>query len=164
MGPFGKGKQRMRKINTILAAIDLSSYSSPVMRYACELAEQLRANLMVVNVINQRDVDAIEKVSEYFTDFSVDKYLEIQKEERRHDIEKAIAEAGCGQMPIPVFFRIGIPFIELIDAVEDLHADLVVMGTRGRSHLSGVLFGSVAEKMFRRCPVPVLSIRLTKAQ
>ena len=47
----------------------------------------------------------------------------------------------------------------MIRAVQAEAADLLIMGTRGRGNLSGMLFGSVAEKMFRHCPVPLLSIR-----
>ena len=53
----------------------------------------------------------------------------------------------------------GVPYNVILDAVEPLGADLVVMGNKGRGNLSRFLFGSVAEKVFRHCPVPVVSIR-----
>jgi nucleotide-binding universal stress UspA family protein len=152
----------MKTIQKMLVAIDLSEYSTQVIKYACEIAEQLKSELIAVNIINQRDLDAIRNVSEYFDDFSLDKYLNVQKEERTVLINKFISEAGCNHLLIPIVFRIGVPFNELLEAVDDLKTDLLVMGTRGRGHISGVLFGSVAEKMFRRCPVPVLSIRIAK--
>lgn len=152
----------MKTIRKILVAIDLSGYSAQVIKYACEIAEQLKSELVAVNVINRRDFDAIQQVAEYFDDFSIDQYLITQKQERTRIVQKLISDAGCDHLLIPIVFRIGVPFYELLEAVDDQKADLVVMGTRGRGHVSGFLFGSVAEKMFRRCPVPVLSIRVAK--
>ena len=145
-----------------MVAIDFSAFSTQVLEYACSLAEDLKANLIAVNVINQRDVEAFHKVSEYFNEVSVENYLKTQKEKRSHLFQKVIKEALCTHLSIQIVFRVGVPFHELAQASKDLDADLVVMGTRGRGQIAGVLFGSTAEKMFRRSPVPLLSVRLMK--
>jgi nucleotide-binding universal stress UspA family protein len=58
--------------------------------------------------------------------------------------------------------RFGAPAPEIQKAIEETHADLVVMGTHGRRGLGHVLLGSVAEKTVRLSPVPVLTVRGSK--
>jgi nucleotide-binding universal stress UspA family protein len=53
----------------------------------------------------------------------------------------------------------GIPYDEIIKKAEEVSADLIVMGTHGRSGLDHVLFGSTAEKVVRKSTVPVMTIR-----
>lgn len=149
----------MKNIRKIMVAFDLSEYSKEALRYASELASDLKAELLVVNVINQRDVDAVARIAKEYTNITVDKYIEIQRKDRTEEMQKVIVESGYSRLLIRMVFRVGVPFLELVQAVKDEGADLMVMGTKGRSNLAGVLFGTTAEKMFRRCPVPLLSIR-----
>ena len=54
----------------------------------------------------------------------------------------------------------GIPFVEIIKTAKDNHIDVIIMGTHGRTGLGHILIGSVAERVIRIAPCPVLSIRL----
>ncbi len=149
----------MARINRILVPIDLSIYSEDTLSYAAELADQLKASLVIVNVINQRDVEALEKAASMVSGVNVAQFLERQKAERAMLIDKLMARASCDHLAVNIVYRTGVPFVELLAAVREEKADLVVMGTKGRSNLASVLFGSTAEKLFRHCPVPVLSVR-----
>lgn len=64
-------------------------------------------------------------------------------------------------MPVETAVVEGVPRSEILAYVEDEGSDLVVMGTHGRTGLDHYLIGSVAEKVVRRSPVPVVTVRLT---
>ena len=160
----------MKDIRKILVGCDFSKYSKETLAYAAALAEKLQVELIIVNVINKRDIDTILKVAEGQFDRTVEKYVEKSAEdyvkrltkERTEQMEKLIEEISCAHLAIKKVFRVGVPFQELINAIEDEGADLMVMGKKGRSDIADVLFGSNAEKVFRRCPIPLLSVRSKK--
>jgi nucleotide-binding universal stress UspA family protein len=54
----------------------------------------------------------------------------------------------------------GIPYDEIIKKAEEIGADLIIVGTHGRTGLDHVLFGSTAEKVVRKSAVPVMTIRI----
>lgn len=149
----------MKKINKIMVACDLSEYSIEALKYAMDLAEDLKAHIIITNVINEKDVNSIRMAAMYSGAISEDEFIKDKTESRLQRIDKLIEEISPGHLPIKKLFKTGIPFRELIQAVKDEDVDLVVMGPKGRSNLEDILFGSTAEKMFRHCPVPLLSIR-----
>ena len=61
--------------------------------------------------------------------------------------------------PIILF---GVPFVEIIKTAKDKNIDLIVIGTHGRTGLAHMLIGSVAEKIVRKAPCPVLTIKIKK--
>ena len=54
------------------------------------------------------------------------------------------------------------PVEEIVDYAKEKNIDLIVMGTHGRGWLAHVLMGSVAEKVVRKAPCPVLTVRLAE--
>lgn len=156
----------MRPIQKILVACDLSKFSDQVLDYATVMARSTNAVLILANIINQRDVDAIEHaIHQTFlvqAEASPEAHIRRFKAEREERLYELIGQTGHPSLFLKTVIRTGVPFQELIHIVSAEHADLVVMGTKGRTNLSSVLLGGTAEKMFRHCPVPLLSVRLHK--
>ncbi|MFC1516276.1 universal stress protein [Thermodesulfobacteriota bacterium] len=157
----------MKKFSKIMAGCDFSEYSKETLEYAASLAEQCQAELIIANIINQRDVDTILKVADKTFDRTVEKnienladdYVKGEIEKRTRQIEKLLEEISCTHLSVKKIVRVGVPFQDLIRATEEEQADIVVIGPKGRGNLAGILFGSNAEKLFRHCPVPLLSVR-----
>lgn len=152
----------MKTIKKIMVACDFSEYSKQVLQYASDLAENLQADLIITHAINQRDIDAIQKIAGYTATISLEEFVKNQFEDRSQRIDKLIEETSANHLSVKKVIKTGIPFRGLIQAVKDEGADLIVMGPKGRSNLKNILFGTTAEKMFRHCPVPLLSIRTNK--
>jgi len=153
----------MKKVNKILVAVDLSAYSIQAIEYAADMAESVDAQLVIINVINQKDLDRIGNVSLYFvyTDkITINKYVKETKEYRSGEIAKILEASNRNPASYRTVFKTGTPFKEILSAINEEKADILVMGTKGRTDLEDVLFGSTAQKMFRRCPIPLLSIRM----
>ena len=157
----------MKKIKKIVAACDLSAYTGDVLDTAIGLADSLDASLLVVNVINQRDMDsmqeALEKIAFGYENvpISLAQHRADMESERRQSLHEALENAGGGDRECDHLIKLGVPFQAIMETIDQEQADLVGIGTKGRSNLSDVLLGSTAERLFRRCPVPLLSVRIS---
>ena len=141
-----------------MVPLAFSKYSQGILDYAAGLAAPMGAELLVVNVINKRDLDAVQKIASFGYKVDTEKYIEIMKKERRDQIVKLTAPLTLPDDRISFTFLIGDPSTELLRYVVENDIDIVVMGIKNQEFIH-FLAGSVAERMFRKCPVPVLSYR-----
>lgn len=149
----------MSNTKKIMVAVDFSEYSPKIANHAGRLAEDLGAELIFVNVINQRDIDMIKRVTIHTDKISVEDYIKGRIDDRNEKMQHLLKETNCNRIPNRFLIKKGVPFMKLVETAKEEKVDMVVMGTKGRGNISGILFGSQAEKMFRHCPVPLLSIR-----
>jgi nucleotide-binding universal stress UspA family protein len=88
-------------------------------------------------------------------------YVTALEQAARETLEAAVAKRKDAGVPVAGALYWGAPWEEILRAIRDHQIGLVVMGTHGRRGLAHALLGSVAEKIVRMSPVPVLTVRQT---
>lgn len=154
-----KEKRIMDGVNKILVALGFSEYAEGLFDYSAKLAKSLDAQLIVANVINSRDVEAVASVASMGYEVDGQHYVSTLKEERKKSLEGMQNKSAFKDQSLKIIFKVGNPIDELLKITIEEKVDMVVMGVKGRTDLESVFIGSVAEKMFRRCPVTCVSYR-----
>jgi nucleotide-binding universal stress UspA family protein len=149
----------MSKIKKIMVALGFTDYAQGTFDYAVTLAEGLGAELFIASIINNKDVDAVGAISSLGYEVNGENYTQGIKEDRRKRLQEILDRSPCTKDTVRVVFRTGHPIDELLALTLEENVDLIVMGVKGRTDLKSVLVGSVAEKMFRKSPVPIISFR-----
>ena len=142
-----------------MAAIGFSDYAQGTLNYAVDLARCLKADLIIGSVINSRDVEAVATISSLGYEVDGENYIQGVKEERKKMLSQLVEASPYDKESIKTVFRVGNPIDELLKLTVTEKVDMVVMGLKGRTDLEHMMVGSVAEKIFRRCPVTVVSYR-----
>lgn len=141
---------------TILFATDFSPSSEHAFQYALSLARKFQARLGIIHVINE----PVDLRGFYVPHISFDQ-LEAEIEQgARKLMENFCAKHASDYSSVETFVVPGLPYDEIIKKAQEMAADLIVVGTHGRTGLDHVLFGSTAEKVVRKSPVPVMTIRI----
>lgn len=149
----------MADVNKLLVAVAFSSYTEGIFRYAAVLANRLNAEMMVASIINGRDVSAVRRVADMGYEVDGEHYVGDIKKERRKILDQLCKACGIAEDRVTMTIKVGNPADELLKIIVDEKIDMVVMGVKGRTDLEYAFTGSVAEKMFRRSPVTVVSYR-----
>ena len=144
----------MINLKRILVPSDFSECSDAAVRYGLELARKFGATLHLLHVVQDPAtqpwaaegfaVPLLEAVEQWQKDAKVRLTNSIPPEDRRNAI---------------VTSTIASPFSEILRYAAENEIDLIVMGTHGRGGVSHMLLGSIAEKVVRRAPCPVLTVR-----
>ena len=149
----------MKDIKKILVALAFGDHAQELFNFGADLAGRLDADVIVSNIINSRDVEAVSKISSMGYDVDGEHYIEGVKKERQQSLEEIIRKSGYPPERVQYISKVGKPIDELLRIIVEENIDLMVMGLKEHTELEHFLVGSVAEKLFRRSPVPVLSYR-----
>jgi nucleotide-binding universal stress UspA family protein len=138
----------------ILCPVDFSEFTKDVIAYAADISKRYGAELHVLHVIPNLT---------YFTPYesflTPENLVAIEKniqDEVDRDFGKVLKNVDIN---VKKAVRTGVAFVEIIDYAKTEGIDLIVMGTHGRSGIEHILIGNVAEKVVRKSPCPVMTIR-----
>lgn len=140
----------------ILLATDFSECSVRALDYALTLADISGASLHVLHV-HQIPVSTGWGAEAYVAP-PVDLFEQIEQE-AREQLDKALTDEQRTRARAEVVLRSGNAVVEIIQYAKAHDIDMIVMGTHGRGPVGHVLMGSVAEKVIRKAPCPVLVVR-----
>src|SRR6266511_5710538 len=141
------------EIRQILAPTDFSEFSKQAVQCAYELAQKFGAKLLLLHVV---------ELPPYPIDGFVPARTGLLEDLQRQaslDLAQVLLEAQGATVEIRRQVVVGIPYRTIVEVAAAEKVDLIVMATHGRTGLSHLVMGSVAERVVRTAPCPVLTIR-----
>jgi universal stress protein A len=146
----------MKNFSTVLVAVDFSDSSDNAFQMALTMAKSFSAKLLVLHVINE----PVDMRGFYVPHISFER-LENEIKEGAEKLMESFCRSNLADFEnYETVIVSGLPYEEIIGQADEKGADLIVIGTHGRSGLDHVLFGSTAEKVVRKSRIPVLTVRL----
>jgi len=146
----------MLALKTILVPTDFSDASEAALNYGKAMAEAFGASLHLVHVME--DLLAQAWAAEVYVASMPQLREEIDKESRQR-LASMLTDDERRRYRVETALLAGNPFVEIVRYAKAHSVDLIVMGTHGRGPIAHMLLGSVAEKVVRKSPCPVLTVR-----
>ena len=143
------------EIKKVLVPIDFSDYSKNALNYAVDFAKHFKSELYLIYVV--------EPVI-YPPDFSMGQIaipsVDLEMDKRaKEELDNLAKKQIPSELNTHVLVKTGKPFIEIIETASETDADIIIIATHGHSGVEHILFGSTAEKVVRKAPCPVLTLR-----
>ncbi|GBC74444.1 Putative universal stress protein [archaeon HR05] len=149
-------EKRDKRSKRIVVAIDTSDSAIHVIEKAAEVAEMVGADVVVLTVV---EVPLVASEGEM-------NMARIASEEKRiAEYHKQLIDryfAGSTDMLVESMILYGDAGDKICELAEKIHADLVVVGSRGLGRIESMLLGSVSEKVLRKCRCSVLVVKSSK--
>ncbi len=143
----------MINLNNILCPIDHSVCSKEALKYAVSFAMKDNSKLYLLHVIDIRAFDeSIDTMTPQMPDDESLKQLKTK-------LLDCIPEEIRDDMEVEAIVVQGIPFVEIITTAKENDIDMIVIGSHGRTGITHMMMGSVSEKVVRKAPCPVLTVR-----
>ncbi|MGH2375766.1 MAG: universal stress protein [bacterium] len=151
-GPAGKPQVKVKRI---LVPTDFSPGAEPALHWASALAGVFGAEMLLLHVLDVR-LAAIAGLPPQMASMpAVDELVQSASAEAAQQL-RALGERFPDARTI---FKEGVPRVIILEVAKAEDADLIIMGTHGRTGLSHAFFGSVAEHVVRHSDIPVLTAR-----
>lgn len=152
---FRGGISFFSMIKKILIPTDFSPSAMHALAYAIELNKTFGARLYLLHVLQD-----ITDFSEFNLSPSIlpQLYAEFEQNATKR-LEEIVSTVVPPDTPCDTYIIHGVPFYEIIQFARDENVDLIIIASHGRTGLKHVLFGSTADKVVKKSPCPVLTIR-----
>lgn len=150
---------------TILYPTDFSETAGRGLKYVKRLADAGAEKVIVLNVIHQRVLDALETIhiAAYFQDGRYHEDRDAAENKLEQDRVKKMApivsDLEAAGFVVETRIEKGYPFKQILKIEKEEAVSAIVMGSHGRSNIMGTRIGSVSEKVIRRSLTPVLLIK-----
>ncbi len=143
-------------IKSIMCPVDFSDSSDHALQYAIAFAQSYGATLRLLHVVQPplMSVPGDPMVPEFSSEV-----MEDIAAASRHRLDEIAETTRNAVTDVETQIATGSPFVEIISVARDQNVDLIVIGTHGRTGLAHVMIGSVAEKVVRKAPCPVLTVK-----
>ena len=151
----------MITIKNILVPTDFSEPAVAALNYGRTLAAQFSATLHIVHVVDDLTLKAI--TAEGFVSYMPDLQRELEEAARKRLDALIAGEAPGAAGIVSAIITSNSAADAIATYAKDAHLDVIVIGTHGRSGVSRLLLGSVAERVVRTAPCPVLTVHATAA-
>ncbi len=149
----------MPAISRVLVPIDFSPSSRAALDYATFMAGKLGASMEVLHVSGPPGYVGPDTLALLPVAAGSPSWEQMRTEVSR-EVNQFLAKAGVKPKQVGVRVEVGEPSDTILNVAREAEVDLIVMGTHGRTGLSRLLIGSVAEAVLRRSTCPVLTIRV----